>query len=161
MKYLRGILLPALLALASIAAGKKDAPFVKVTAFDEELINLLYFEDSEVVLATEFGTGKLWRSDDAGKKWDETDIETVIVIKSPFDKQLAVALGEANHHQITEDRGKTWREFKTERSPSLAGMPISFHATDSKKMLFHGQENYMTGIGSVSNCVGDDGGIQY
>jgi photosystem II stability/assembly factor-like uncharacterized protein len=151
MKYLKGILLPALLALASVAAGKKDAPLVEVTEFDNELVNLLYFEDSEIALATELETGVVWRSSDAGKKWKKQDIRTALVLKNPFDKKVAIALGDTTHY-ITYDQGKTWDEFKTKYSFSY-GQPVSFHATDNKKILYHTFEDPFSGIGLVSHYL--------
>lgn len=149
MKYLKGILLPALLALAPFAAGKNDAPLVKVSPFDNELVNLQYFEDTEVVLATEFDTGVIWRSGNAGKEWDKLDIRTILIVKNPFDNRVAIALGEIKHH-ITFDHGENWDAFATEYPPSWVVPPITFHATDSKKILFHTMEHPSTGIGAVS-----------
>jgi hypothetical protein len=148
MKYLKGLLLPALLALASVAAAKKDEPLVKVTNFDTELVNLLYFEDSEVALVTEYETGKIYRTEDAGKKWKELDFRSLLVVRNPFDHDVAIAFGETEHH-ITYDKGDSWRKFETKLPFSWAGIPVSFHATDSKKMLIHTMEDMMTGIGGV------------
>jgi hypothetical protein len=147
MKYLKGILLPALLALAPFAAGKND-PFHKVSTFDNELGNLLYFEDTEVVLATEYDTGVIWRSGDAGKEWEKLDIQTIGIVKSPFDNRVAIALGELLHH-ITFDQGEHWDKFETKLPPAWVVPPITFHATDNKKIMFHTMEHPTTGIGSV------------
>jgi hypothetical protein len=147
MKYLKGILLPALLALASIAAGK-DAPFVEVSPFENELVNLQYFEDTETALATEFETGVIWRSANAGKDWKKLDIRTLLIVKNPFDNRVAIALGETEHH-ITYDQGENWDSFKTDYPPSWVGPPISFHATDSKKILYHSLEHPTSAIGAV------------
>ncbi|KAF2277402.1 vacuolar protein sorting/targeting protein 10 [Westerdykella ornata] len=147
MKFAKGILLPALLALASTAFGKKDEPVVEVRTFDNELVNLFYFEDSEVALATEFETGVVHRTEDAGKEWVKLDFEAGVIIKNPFDKQVAVAFGNTKHY-ITYDRGKSWREFTTKYRPSWS-IPVSFHATDNKKLLYHGEEDIMSGIGAT------------
>jgi hypothetical protein len=148
MKYNKGILLPALLALAGFAAGKKDAPLVEVETFDNELVNIQYFEDTEIAIATEFDTGVVYRSADAGKEWKKLDFRTLLIVKHPYDNQVAVGIGESEH-QITYDQGKSWRSFKTEYPPSWAGPIISFHATDSKKILFHTMEHPTNGIGAV------------
>lgn len=142
MKFLRGILLPALLALAPFAAAKKDEVVPVETAFDGELVNILYFDDSEIALLAELETGKVWRSADSGKKWEvQEGLRTLGIIKNPFDNHVAVALGE-KEHWITYDRGGNWHRFITPDYPTLAlGSPISFHAKDSKKMLFHAMEN--------------------
>lgn len=149
MKYLKGILLPALLALASVGAAKKDAPVVEVSNFDSELINLLYFEDSEVALISEFETGKLYRSENAGKKWKELDFRALIVVKNPYDNNVAVALGERTEHRITYDRGESWRKFETKLPMSWAGLPVVFHAADNKKLLFNTAEDILSGIGDT------------
>lgn len=149
MKLLKGILLPALLALASVGAAKKDGPTVKVTNFDQELINLSYFEDSEVALISEYETGKLYRSENAGKKWEELDFLALAVIRNPYDHRVAVALGDRNVHRITYDRGESWRKFETKEAVSWAGMPVVFHATDNKKILFNTAEDILSGIGDT------------
>jgi photosystem II stability/assembly factor-like uncharacterized protein len=140
MKYLKGILLPALLALAPFAAAK-DSPAVTPTEFSGELVNIFYFDDSDVAVLAELETGKVFRSTDAGKAWKEVDdLRTIGILKNPFDNKVAVALGD-QRHWITYDRGDNWNEFKTKQPPSLTGMPISFHAKDNKKILFHAMED--------------------
>ncbi|KAF2750850.1 vacuolar protein sorting/targeting protein 10 [Sporormia fimetaria CBS 119925] len=148
MKYLKGILLPAILALASVAVGKKDKPVVETNKFDNELYNLFYFEDSEVAIASELETGVVWRSKNSGKDWKKLDFKTLAVIRNPFDSNVAIALGELEHH-ITFDRGDSWREFETQYDPSFTGAAVSFHATDNKKILYHARENMFTGIGAT------------
>jgi hypothetical protein len=145
MKFLKGIILPALLGLA---AAKNDAPLVKDTTFDSELVNIFYFDDSDVALLAELQTFKVWRSKDAGKSWDAVkDMRTMGIYKSPFDNKVAVALGSEvtkkgdSRHWITYDQGENWREFETEYGPSLVGQALSFHATDNKKILYHTQED--------------------
>ncbi|KAF2636353.1 vacuolar protein sorting/targeting protein 10 [Massarina eburnea CBS 473.64] len=150
MKYLKGILLPALLGLASLAVAKNDDPLVKDQTFDGELVNLFYFDDSDVAIATELhGTTKVWRSETAGKSWDQVkEVKTIGIIKSPFDNNVAVALGESpdgdSTHWITYDQGKSWNRFKTRYPPSFVGNPLSFHATDNKKILYHTMEDCFT-----------------
>lgn len=150
MKYLRGILLPVLLALAPFAAAKKEAPTVVENPFPGELVNLFYFDDSEVALVAEYETGILHRSEDAGKTWKKQDFQTLGVIKSPYDNTVAIALGETEHY-VTYDQGENWNRFETEWPPSWTGAPISFHATDNKKILFSTFED-MSGIGRVSTA---------
>ncbi|KAF2682359.1 vacuolar protein sorting/targeting protein 10 [Lentithecium fluviatile CBS 122367] len=136
MKYLKGILLPALLALAPLAAAKDD-PIVHETEFDGEPVNLFYFDDSDVAVLAELETSKVFRSADAGKTWEEQKgLRTLGIIKNPFDNKVAVALGEQTHW-ITYDRGENWNEFKTELPPSLLVPALSFHAKDNKKILYH------------------------
>lgn len=151
MKYLKGILLPALLGLASIAAAKKDAPLVADTAFESELVNIFYFDDSDVVLAVEEYSANVWRSVDAGKTWKKQDnMKTIGIEANPFDNNVAVVLGERTHW-ITYDQGEKWTKFETKYPPSY-GPPLSFHAKDNKKILFHSIEDcFMTPcLGQVS-----------
>jgi len=138
MKYLKGILLPALVGLASFVVAK-DAPLVEAKDFDSELANIFFFDDSDVAILAEIETSKVWRSPDAGKTWEEQKgLRTLGIIKNPFDKNVAIALGDTKHW-ITYNQGEKWTEFETEEPFSL-GNPLSFHASDNKKILFHGME---------------------
>jgi hypothetical protein len=141
MKYTKGLLLPALLALASSATAAKDAPLVETSPFKNELVNLQYFDDSTIALVQELGTGKIWRSPDAGKDWKElTDLKKGLgILKSPFDNKVALVLGE-DKHWITYDQGEKWTSFETKYSPSPNG-PVSWHAQDNKKILIHEMED--------------------
>ncbi|KAF1959139.1 vacuolar protein sorting/targeting protein 10 [Byssothecium circinans] len=146
MRLLKGILLPALLGLASFAAAKSGEPLVKDQTFDSELVNIFYFDDSDVAILAELKTFKVWRTENAGKSWDEVkDIRTIGIFKSPFDNNMAVAVGESpdsdSTHWITYDQGKNWKSFKTKYPPSFIGPPLSFHATDKKKILYHTMED--------------------
>jgi hypothetical protein len=137
MRYYKGLLLPALLALAPVVTAASDAPLVKTTAFKNELVNLQYFDDSTVALVQELGSGKIWRSGNAGKDWDELkDLKKGLgILKNPYDNRVAIVLGE-DAHWITFDQGEKWNKFKTEYSPSPAG-PVSWHSQDNKKILIN------------------------
>lgn len=151
MKYLKGILLPALLALAPLATAK-DEPIVETTPFNSELVNIFYFDDSEVAVLAELQTGKVWRSKNAGKSWSvQKELRTLGIIKSPFDNQVAVALGETTHW-ITYNQGEDWDAFDTPLPASLIGQPLSFHAKDNKKILYHTFEDCFSApcLGQVS-----------
>ncbi|KAK7178988.1 Vacuolar protein sorting/targeting protein 10 [Paraphaeosphaeria sporulosa] len=144
MKLLKGIWLPALAVLAPFAAAKKDGPLVAETDFGSELLNIFYFDDSNVAMLVELESEKVFRSSNAGKSWDKVkadgkDMRTIGIVKNPFDKNVAVVLGEKEHY-ITYDQGEKWSKFKTDEAPSL-GNPLSFHASDNKKILFHGGGN--------------------
>ncbi|KAF2132752.1 vacuolar protein sorting/targeting protein 10 [Dothidotthia symphoricarpi CBS 119687] len=141
MRYLKG-LLPALLALAPLATAK-DQPFVETTGFKNELVNLLYFDDSAIALVQELDTGKIWRSTDAGKGWKELkELNGMGIIKSQFDNKVALVLGESKHW-ITYDQGDNWDSFHTELPPSMSGT-VGWHAKDNKKILINEWENCMT-----------------
>jgi hypothetical protein len=139
MGIIKGLLLPALLALASSAAAK-DEPLVAPTSFSNELVNLLYFDDSGVALVRELETGKVWRSHDAGKGWKELeDVYGNGIKMNPHDNQVALVWGEDKQF-ITFDQGETWKSFETEFPPTPMG-PVSWHATDKKKILIHEMED--------------------
>jgi hypothetical protein len=145
MRFLRGILLPALLLVIGSTSAKKDKPGVTVTKFDDQVANIFYFDDSEVVLLTEPAHGKIWRSESAGQDWEYVkDIplnQVLVVLKNPYDNNVAVALGAEFTHWITHDKGKTWTEFKTDGIIARGSSPIGFHATDSKKLIYSGGDN--------------------
>jgi len=149
MKSFKGLLLPTLLAfLAPLGYAAKDAPLVETTAFDGELVNLLYFDDSPIALVQDLQDGKIWRSPDAGKSWKELkDMRGLGIMRNPFDAKVALVLGEEKHF-ITYDQGETWTDFKTEWPPSPAG-PVSWHARDSKKVLLNEIEDCM-----MKPCLG-------
>ncbi|KAK4540808.1 hypothetical protein LTR36_008885 [Oleoguttula mirabilis] len=136
MARLLGILMLFGLALAA----KNAQPAVEETAFDSIPANLFYFEDSEVVLVTDFSTKTTYRSDDAGVTWTPLKGpergDTLEVLKHPYDNQVAVVLGFSKQHWITKDQGKSWTSFTVPEPPTLARLPISFHASDSDRMLF-------------------------
>ncbi|KAF1969163.1 vacuolar protein sorting/targeting protein 10 [Bimuria novae-zelandiae CBS 107.79] len=150
MKLLKGIWLPVLAALAPFVAAKKDAPLVETTDFDSELFNIFYFDDSDVAMLMKLDTETVYRSADAGKTWaEQKGMRTIGIVKNPFDKNVAVVLGE-NKHWITYDKGEKWNEFTTEMRPTPSN-PLSFHAKDNKKILFHGDE----GCSFFSVCLGN------
>lgn len=144
----KGLLLRALLALAPSAFAAKDKPLFEPTVFKNELVNLLYFDDSSVALVQELQTEKIWRSPDAGKSWKELKEMTGLgIIKNPHDNKVALILGESKHY-ITYDQGETWAKFQTEWPPSPAG-PVSWHAGDNKKIMINEIEDCM-----MKPCLG-------
>jgi hypothetical protein len=142
MRYLKGLLLPALLALASSAAAKD--PLVETTPFENDLVNLLYFDDSGVALVQELDNGQIWRSHDAGKGWKKISAlkHALGILKSPYDNKVAVVLGE-KEHWITYDQGESWDGFKTKLPPS-PNVPVGWHSQDNKKILINEIEDCFT-----------------
>ena len=124
----------------TLAHGRK--PQISEAVFDGPAANLFYFENSDIVIFTDVATKLVHRSINAGGSWKVIDVipeHTVkVVVSHPTDKRTAVAVGETMHW-ITEDCGDSWRSFLTEHEISTINgkQPIEFHATDSKKMLFH------------------------
>lgn len=141
MRYLKGLLLPALLALASSAVAK-DEPLVETTPFSSELMGIVWFDDSGAALVQEIDTGEVWRTHDSGKGWKKLDKQGLGIVKNPYDKQVAIILSEQKHW-ITYDRGETWESFKTDFPPSPVG-PVGWHAHDNKKIMIHEIEDCFT-----------------
>lgn len=139
------LVLGLVLSLLSLqVVGKKDKPDVDETKFDDTLRGIVYFEDSDIVLATVGETQTTYRSEDGGAKWkkikDVEEGEVMEVMKHPYDKKTAVILGGKKQHWITHDRGETWKSFKSKDIPSLSRPGIAFHASDPKRMIFHAEE---------------------
>lgn len=143
MRHLRLVLAVLLSLLGLQALAKKDKPDIEDHTFDDQPLNILYFEDSDVVITTVRDTGTAWRSDNGGAKWKKLDgvaeEQVLEMLKHPYDKKTAVVLGRKKKHWITHDRGETWTEFTAKESPSLTHPGIAFHASDPKRMLFHAE----------------------
>ena len=123
------------------ASAKKDRPEVSASDFKSIPTNLFYFDDSDVVMVTDNSPGIVYRSTNAGQDWSPVkDIpqgKIYEVLANPHDNQVAVAIGLEKTHWITKDQGKSWEEFKTKFPAVISRPPISFHATDSDRMIFH------------------------
>lgn len=136
--------LALLAAEVPAAAAAKDKPDIDDYNFHARPVNVLYFEDSDVILATDADALTTYRSDNGGKSWDKLDGvaagEVMEVLKHPYDKQVALVLGTEKTHWITHDRGKQWRSFTSPVHPSLSRAGIAFHATDPDRMLFVAQK---------------------
>jgi photosystem II stability/assembly factor-like uncharacterized protein len=150
-------ILTALAALGLSTRGvlAKEGPEVSQTKFPAPPVNMFYFDDSETVLVLDPVSLEVHRSDDAGEKWELVDDfpkRTVqYLMPNPYDSSVAIALGVSTKHWITYDRGKHWRSFQTKETATqdLSKEPFSFHATDNKRILFHGEEDCLFG-----GCVG-------
>ena len=146
-----GVLTALGLALGALAAG----PEISEQKFPAPPVNLFYFDDSEIVMVLDPEHNTLHRSIDAGEKWERVedipDGHIDYVIPHQFDNKVAVALGRKKKHWITYDQGKNWKAFETKEHPTgdPSKEPISFHASDSKRMLFHGVEDCF-----FDSCVG-------
>jgi len=151
---------PVLLWLAALLLGTgvlaAKEPVVSKRAFDGKLFDLLFFEDSEVALVTDKDNKVVYQSEfkEGILNWtpvkgvDEGD--ALVVYKHPYDNKVAIILGRKKTHWITKDQGKTWKSFKTEGLISPRN-PIQFHASDSNRYLFQGDEecNFWTCRGTV------------
>jgi len=138
-------LLLQLLCFSTLATARdKSKVEVIVKEFDGAAANLHYFEDSDVVLIHDRTAGHIFRSNDAGKSWDPIDgVEKGAALElwpHPYDPKVAYILGGRKDHWVTKDRGESWRKFDTKDRPTLFRPPFTFHAGDSDKVLYHGQE---------------------
>lgn len=130
-----------LLALVAVAKAKKDEPETSETAFESMLMNVFYFEDSDVVVAVDSAPQVVYRSTDAGASWKKVEEITpgsaVYIRPHPYDNKVAVAMSVLEtKHWITKDQGSTWTKFETEYAGIVGQEPVVFHATDSDKMIF-------------------------
>lgn len=136
------ILLMALLWALAVA---KDAPDVSVSTFTHPPLYLSYFEDSDAVLFQDVEEGNIYRSKDAGVKWDKVDSipdgKALFLIMHTFDPKTAFVLTASGTHYKTDDRGETWISFKTEKLPSKFQPEILiFHADDPNRIIFNAMD---------------------
>lgn len=137
----RLLLLSALFTAAGVFAA--DKPDITVTEVPHMPYNVAYFEDSDVVMFRDEAERNVYRSDDAGKTWNQVkDVADVIIfVPHPFEKKTAFALSEGTTHYKTEDRGKSWNKFESGTRPSKFQRDILvFHAADPKRIIFNGMD---------------------
>ncbi|KAL9078519.1 MAG: hypothetical protein Q9157_002575, partial [Trypethelium eluteriae] len=138
-------ILCALLALGlSFVLAKDDekaGPEITKTKFPGLIVNIRYFDDSNVVTATDIEHNTVHRSTDGGKSWhivkDIAEGEAQAIIHHPFNNKVAVCLGSRQTHWITTNQGETWTSFKSRGDPNLAIPPLSFHADDPDKIILN------------------------
>lgn len=127
------------LAVPQHAEAKKDAPRIKSTKFDSQFDRYFYFDDSDILLAVHANAGKVYRSTDAGGKWEvvagDGEREAIDVIPHPWDRTRAYMVGLQHTHWVTTDQGQTWRQYETD----AIARAIAFHGRDPKKIMFQGQ----------------------
>ncbi|KXX75224.1 Vacuolar protein sorting/targeting protein 10 [Madurella mycetomatis] len=136
----------ALLASALWAtplAAKDDGPTLSTQAFENIPKNLNYFADSDVVLFQDADANNVYRSDDAGAKWERVDAvpegAAWLLYMHEYDSNRAYILTEGTHHFRTTDRGKTWDKFESGAEMSMFRHDIlQFHAADPDRIIFNG-----------------------
>lgn len=62
----------------------------------------------------------------------------------PFDKKTAYVIGGGTTHWKTEDRGESWKEWKSESPASLFREALTFHAGDKDRIIYNAMD--CTGI---------------
>lgn len=127
-------------------AKKSDAVKIKATKVDSEPVNLFYFDDSDVVLFQEIESGDVHISRDAGESWDlvqgpkgKIKGHGWSLFPHPYDNQKAYILGKGEHHWVTDDQAKTWREFKLDGQLTPRRSPLVFHGRDSNKVIIQAE----------------------
>jgi Sortilin, neurotensin receptor 3,/Sortilin, neurotensin receptor 3, C-terminal len=132
-----------LLCLTGPTQAKKDMPRITHTKFDHPLVNIFYFDDSDVLLGLADKEGKVYRSTNAGQDWKVVDGDgqqkAWDVYPHPWDRTRAYIIGIEHTHWVTIDQGETWRKFETDASPHHFRQALAFHGRDPKKALFQGQ----------------------
>lgn len=130
------------------AQSKKDAPTVKSTEFGFIPYNVNYFKDSNVILFENGIEHNVQRSDDGGETWvqvaDVPKGKMLELVMHPFDSKRAYILTTEKRHWKTDDRGKSWQEFKTGALASIFRDALAFHAGDPDRIIFNGMD--CTGI---------------
>jgi len=117
---------------------------VTKTKFDNPPANLFYFDDTDTLLVQDRKAGNAYRSTDAGESWDLVEGvregQAWDLWQHPYDNKVAYVLGRKHTHWVTRDRGDSWHSFDVEALPTRLRAPLSFHADDSDKVLFHGRQ---------------------
>ncbi|KAK4189727.1 hypothetical protein QBC35DRAFT_379527 [Podospora australis] len=136
----------ALLASALWATpllAKKDRPTFHTKALENIPKYLSYFPDSDVILFQDTEDKNVYRSEDAGEKWERVDAvpegKASLLYMHEFDPKRAYILTASTHHYRTSDRGKTWEKWDSEVLPDeFRGDLLQFHATDPDRIIFNG-----------------------
>lgn len=140
----RSLLVGTLLISSSTVSAKNEQPSVKSTKFEHVPENLLYFEDSDVIVFQDWITNNVIRSNNAGESWETIkaipDGQSYIIYLHPFDSKRAYVLSEGKKHWSSSDRGETWKEFTTEYAFSRFRTPLAFHASDPDRIIFNAQD---------------------
>ena len=137
-------LIATLLLLCYSNLTSASSPTVDQTRFDSVPTAPIYFASSETLLLHDRDEGIVWRSTDAGSTWTECDDvpkgAQVAMLQHPYDNQKAYLLSLGIEHWYTNDQGASWHAFETAYPQSSFRLPLSFHAGDSNKVLFHAME---------------------
>ncbi|KAK3372536.1 hypothetical protein B0H63DRAFT_513925 [Podospora didyma] len=139
----------ALLASALWAAplAAKDAePDFKVSKFEHEPKDFLYFADSDVIMFQDRTDLNVYRSPDAGVTWARVDAvpegKAWLFYMHPYDPTRAYILCDGYDHFRTQDRGKTWEKFDAHAEVPMfpyTGDVLQFHAADPDRIIFNGE----------------------
>lgn len=80
--------------------------------------------------------GNIHISSDEGKSWKLAagipEGSVARLVEHPFGHSMAFAVGNDETHWVTNNRGESWQSWKLDaeqRTASLGGTTLSFHAT--------------------------------
>jgi photosystem II stability/assembly factor-like uncharacterized protein len=122
--------------------AKKDAPRITHADFKRPLLNLFYFDDTDILLGIDSDARSVYRSTNAGEDWKlvaGSKDDALDVLPHPYDNKRAYVIGKDHQNWITTDQGETWRKFGTDAVPQIFRQPLTFHGRDPKKAIFQGQ----------------------
>lgn len=143
----RSLLILSTLWLVTTTVAKKDQPSIQKFKFEGDQRPVadtappLYFEDSDTILILTRGGDVLISRDYGGPDFrfepvaDVAARQALDVVLHPFNKKVAYIWGAEYTHWITEDRGESWRSFVLDGYPVPFRPPLSWHATDSDKVI--------------------------
>ncbi|KAI9171505.1 Vacuolar protein sorting-associated protein [Paramyrothecium foliicola] len=137
------LVLSLLWAGAAVLAA--DDPRITVTKFDHLPFNINYFEDSDVIVFFDIHEQNVYRSKDAGFTWNKVsgvpEGAADVLIMHTFDPKTAFIMTGGTKHYKSDDQGETWTSFETGVAPSMyQPEALVFHSTDSKRIIFNGEE---------------------
>lgn len=110
MRFAESFVKVYLLLVALVLASAQFTPEVHKQLSESVSSNIVYFDDSPVVL--NLNNDQLHRSENDGKEWKKVLDNIVNVQIDIVKKERAFAFTAGTTHYITNDRGKTWDEFK-------------------------------------------------
>jgi photosystem II stability/assembly factor-like uncharacterized protein len=99
----------------------------------------------------------VFRSDNAGQSWapiaDVPKGSAKALIQHPFNNQWVFILTSDTTHYVTQDKGATWRAFKTPAKPSSTRSQLEFHSDEPGYILFGGEACKAVFFGLFEECV--------
>jgi hypothetical protein len=140
MSYQRRFLLYTVVVLVTlllIDCAEAFEPKVSESELSNAPKNIVYFNDSSVILYHADGQGQLFRSEDDGGSWKEVKVDGPVnsLIPHPFDDNRAFAITTGKKHYATVDKGKNWKEFEIPHITGLHVVPFAFHAEEPDYIL--------------------------
>ncbi|CAM1506821.1 Fc.00g064620.m01.CDS01 [Cosmosporella sp. VM-42] len=116
-----------------------------VNKLDHAPLNINYFEDSDVIVFHDVEERNIYRSTDAGAKWERVSSipegVAAMLYMHTFEQKTAFVMTQDSKHYKTHDRGETWEKFDTGvLASAFRPEVLVFHADDPKRIIFNGME---------------------